>query len=153
MIVDLTEGMTPAQQVQAIQAAFDTRDIDASAVLEDSRIVIRHNQYGDDFEITVNSDQAAGDSGFDNVPSESTGVDLKGTINGVEADVEGDVLVGKNGFAFEDLRVRVPMTSSETQARSPQRQSRLLILGARDFVNFGGVLGTRIQSFDSTISR
>ena len=95
--------MTPAQQVQSIQAEFTKRNIDVSATLEDGKIIVRHNQYGDDFKIDATSDQAAGESGFTNVTSTNTGVDLKGTINNVEADVEGDVLVGKSGFGFEDL--------------------------------------------------
>ena len=155
MVVDLTVGMTPAQQVQAIQAEFTKRNIDVSATLEDNKITVRHNQYGDDFKIDVTSDQAAGESGYTNVTSTNTGVDLKGTINNVEADVEGDVLVGKSGFGFEDLRVKVSndFLGSAGQIRLNDGLGSSFTGLLDSFVGFGGVLGTKIQSFDSTISR
>ena len=155
MVVDLTVGMTPAQQVQAIQAEFTKRSIDVSATLEDGKIIVRHNQYGDDFKIDVTSDQAAGESGFTNVTSTNTGVDLKGTINNVEADVEGDVLVGKSGFGFEDLRVKVSndFLGNAGQIRLNDGLGSSFTSLLDSFVGFGGVLGTKIQSFDSTISR
>jgi flagellar hook-associated protein 2 len=155
LVVDFPVGMTPAQQVQAIQNEITSRDMDTSVTLEDGKIVIRHNQYGDDFDIKITSDLAAGESGFTNVPVSNTGADLKGTINNVDADVEGDVLVGKDGFGFEDLRVKVSNdflgTAGSIRLNDGLGSSFTGLIDS--FVGFGGVLGTKIQSFDSTISR
>jgi flagellar hook-associated protein 2 len=155
LVVDLIVGMTPAQQIQAIQNELDSRDIDVSVTLEDGKITFRHNQYGDDFEIKVTSNLAVGESGFTTVTKSDIGVDLKGTINNVEANVEGDVLVGKSGFGFEDLRVRVSndFLGEAGQIRLNDGLGSSFTSLVDSFVGFGGVLGTRIQSFDSTISR
>lgn len=153
--VSLTAGMTPAQQVIQIQKELDSRDIDVSVTREDGKITFRHNEYGADFEISVSSSLNPGDSGFSTVVKTDAGQELEGTINGLEAKVEGDVLVGKDGFAFEDLRVRVSNDFSgfagEIRLNDGLGSSFSKLLDS--FVGLEGVLSTRINSFNSTISR
>ena len=155
LIVDLTIGMTANQQVSTLQNAFDARDAKITASLENGKIAIRHNEYGDDYKLEVTSDLASGESGFTNVTSSNTGTDLLGTINGVQAEVSGDTLIGKNGYGFEGLRVRV---SNDFVGEAGQ-VSLSEGLGASfsslldSFVGFGGLLSNKIDSFDSVISR
>ena len=155
LIVDLTIGMTANQQVSTLQNAFDARDAKITASLENGKIAIRHNEYGDDYKLEVTSDLASGESGFTNVTSSNTGTDLLGTINGVQAEVSGDTLIGKNGYGFEGLRVRV---SNDFVGEAGQ-VSLSEGLGASfsslldSFVGFGGLLNNKIDSFDSVISR
>ena len=155
MVVDLTAGMSAAQQAQAIQDAFTQRSIDASATLENNKLVIRHNQYGDDYEVSVTSNRAVGDSGFTSATQSKTGTDLKGTINGVTADVEGDLLVGRDGYSSDGLRVRITNgfigDAGEVRLNDGLGSSFANILDS--FVGFGGLLSSKISSFDATISR
>jgi flagellar hook-associated protein 2 len=155
MIVDLTIGMSAQQQVSAIQNAFDSRDLAVTASLEDGQIVVRHNDYGDDFKIEITSDQANGDSGFKTTTKSGIGTDLEGTINGVKADVSGDTLIGRDGYSSEGLRVRI--TNDFLGDAGQVSLSEGIGKGFADlldsFVGFGGLLSDKIDSFDSTISR
>ena len=153
--VALTEGMTPAQQVLEIQRELDARDMNVSVTLEDGKITLRHNEYGSDFSVSVSSSRAGADSGFTNAPDKDIGQDLEGTINGVEANVEADVLVGKSGFGFENLRVRVSndFLGNAGQIRLNDGLGSSFTKLMDSFVGFEGVLSTRINSFNSTISR
>lgn len=155
LVVDLTVGMNAQQQVQAIQNAFDSRDMALTTSLEDGKILVRHNDYGDDFKIEVTSNQAAGDSGFSTVTTSDTGTDLKGTINGVIAEASGDTLIGKDGYGSEGLRVKITNDFLGNAGRVSLSEG----IGAGfselldSFVGFGGLLSDKIDSFDSTISR
>jgi flagellar hook-associated protein 2 len=155
MVVDLGIGLTVNQQVEAIQDEFDSRDLDIKASLEDGKIVIRHNEYGDDYKIEVTSDQATGDSGFTSGTKSGVGTDLKGTINGVLADVSGDALVGKKGYGFEGLRVRIDndFTGDAGQISVSEGLGSSFSKLLDSFVGFDGLLSNKIDSFDSTISR
>ena len=155
LIVDLNIGMSVTQQAQTIQDALNQRKLDVSATVEDNRLVLRHNQYGDDFRVDVTSDRAAGDSGFSNITSSDTGVDLKGTINGVVAEAFGDTLVGRDGYSFEGLRVKVTdgFLGEAGQIRLNDGLGSSFTKLLDSFVGFGGVINTKIQSFDAQISR
>jgi hypothetical protein len=155
MVVDLGIGLTVNQQVEAIQDEFDSRDLDITASLEDGKIVIRHNEYGDDYKIEVTSDQATGDSGFTSTTKSGVGTDLKGTINGILADVSGDALVGKKGYGFEGLRVRIDndFTGDAGQISVSEGLGASFSKLLDSFVGFDGLLSNKIDSFDSTISR
>ena len=155
MTVDLTAGMSVQQQVSAIQNAFDRRDLAVTASLEDGKIVVRHHDYGDDYKIEITSDKAAGDSGFKSVTRTGIGTDLEGTINGISAEVSGDTLIGKKGYGFEGLRVRI--TNDFSGDAGQIGLSEGIGKGFADlldsFIGFGGLLSDKIDSFDSTISR
>jgi flagellar hook-associated protein 2 len=117
--------------------------------------VIRHNQYGDDYRIDITSDRATGDSGFTSITSSDTGVDLKGTINGVTAEAYGNSLVGRDGYSFEGLQVQVTdgFLGEAGQIRLNDGLGSSFSKILDSFVGFGGVIGDKIQSFDSKISR
>lgn len=155
LIVDLTVGMNANQQVSAIQSALDARNAQLTASLEDGKLTLRHNEYGDDFKIEINSDQASGKSGFTNVTSSDTGSDLKGTINGVQAEVSGDTLIGKKGHRFEGLRVQVSndFVGEAGQVNLSEGLGSSFSKLLDSFVGFGGLLSNKIDSFDSVISR
>jgi flagellar hook-associated protein 2 len=155
LVVDFTVGMTATQQAQTLQDAFNQRNLDLSATLEDNKLVIRHNQYGDDYRIDITSDRATGDSGFTSITSSDTGVDLKGTINGVTAEAYGNSLVGRDGYSFEGLQVQVTdgFLGEAGQIRLNDGLGSSFSKILDSFVGFGGVIGDKIQSFDSKISR
>jgi len=155
LIVDLTVGMSAQQQAKAIQNAFDTRDMALNTSIEDGKILVRHNEYGDDYKIEITSDQVLGDSGFTNTTSSHTGSDLMGTINGVVADISGDTLIGRDGYSSEGLRVQI--TNDFIGDAGQVSLSEGIGTGFSElldsFVGFGGLLSDKIESFDSTISR
>ena len=154
MQVSLGVGLTTAQQVAQIQASIDAKSVNASASIEDGKIVIRQNDYGDDFSIEVESD-VAGDSGFTVATTGGEGTDLAGKINGISVTSSDDVLVGSNGFAFEDLRVRITndfLGDAGTIRLNDGLGSSFSSL-LESFVGLDGILSTKIGSFDSTISR
>lgn len=155
LVVNLKIGMTANQQAQAIQDALDQRDLDLSATLENGKLTIRHNQFGDDYEIQVTSDQALGDSGFSAVTKTDVGVDLKGTINGVIADVQGDILIGRDGYSSEGLRVQITngFLGEAGQIRLNDGLGSSFGNLLDSVIGFGGLLSNKIQSFDAVISR
>jgi len=155
LIVDLTVGMTANQQVNAIQNALDDRDAKLTASLDNGKLTLHHNEYGDDFKIEITSDQVAGDSGFTIVTTSDTGSDLKGTINGVQAEVSGDTLIGRKGYGSEGLRVQVSndFIGDAGQVNLSEGLGSSFSKLLDSFVGFGGLLSNKIDSFDSVISR
>lgn len=155
LVVSLSKDMDVQQQVEAIQNAFDDRDLQVTASLQDGKITIRHNEYGDDYKIEVFSNLLAGDSGFTTAVNSGTGTDLEGTISGVRAEVSGDVLIGKSGYKFEGLRVKVAndFTGNAGQVSLSEGIGQSFTSLLDSFVGFGGLLSNKIDSFDSVISR
>jgi len=155
MVVNLDVGMTAAAQVQAIQDMLDSRDLSVSAALENGKIVVRHNEYGADFKIDVVSDKAIGESGFTTTRLEHQGTNLVGKINGVEATTSKDLLIGKSGFAFAGLSLRIDNDFSgdagTIRVNDGLGSSFTKLLDS--FIGGEGILDTRISSFDSAISR
>ena len=155
MVVNLDVGMTAAAQAQAIQDMLDSRDLNVSAALENGKIVVRHNEYGADFKIDVVSDKATGESGFTTTRLEHQGTNLVGKINGVEATTSGDLLIGKSGFAFAGLSLRIDNDFSgdagTIRVNDGLGSSFTKLLDS--FIGGEGILDTRINSFDSAISR
>jgi flagellar hook-associated protein 2 len=164
------DNMSVSEQIEAIQDAIDDRELDATVFLDGSgKINIRHNQYGANFGIEVSSDNAvAAGSGFVETgslildgngdvddPQHAAGTDLKGKINGIEVTSDGDVLVGKSGFAFEDLRIRVSndFTGEAGQIRLNDGLGSSFTNLLNTFIDTDGILDTRIGSFDSAIAR
>jgi flagellar hook-associated protein 2 len=155
LTVDLTVDMTATQQAEAIQTAFDQRDIALNATLENGKLVIRHTQYGDDYELEVTSNQFAGNSGFSTITASGIGVDLKGSIDGIEADVLGNQLVGRKGHRFEGLKVQVSngFAGDAGTVRLNDGLGTSLTNLLDSFTGSGGLLSEKLQRFDGTISR
>jgi flagellar hook-associated protein 2 len=163
-------GDSVATQIATLQETFDNRELDVTVFLDgDNKINIRHNQYGEDFRIEVTAADAGGtDTGFaleadldkdlDNViisSQYSSGTNLEGKINGITVTSEDDVLVGKDGFAFEDLRIRITndFVGEAGKIRLNDGLGSSFANLIDDFIGFDGVLKTRIGSFDSVIGR
>jgi flagellar hook-associated protein 2 len=159
MVVNFDLNMTPQEQLEKIQEVLDTKEADVTAALEDNKLILRHNQYGDDFKISAFSNLGLGVSGSgfsdDEDNHEDTGTDLEGKINGITVDSDGDSLIGKNGFAFEDLRIQISndFTGDAGTIRLNDGLGSSFTKLLDSFVSFDGVLKTRIGSFDSTIDR
>jgi len=155
MVVNLAAGLSASAQVTAIQDVLDTKNVNVTASIESGKLVLRHNEYGSTFKIDVTSSLIAGNTGFTTTQVADQGTDLKGTLNGVEATASGDELIGKVGFAFDGLRVRVDNdfvgTAGTIRLNDGLGSSFTKLLDS--FVSTEGVLSTRIKSFDATISR
>ena len=164
------EDATVNEQITAIQDLLDSRELDVTVFLDgDDKINIRHNQYGSDFAIEVQAKDAnskntgfvmLGDPGLtagDEYASSQfhKGTDLKGSFNGIEVKSEGDVLIGKDGFAFEDLRIRISNDfvgeAGKIRLNDGLGSSFSNLLDS--FVSLDGILAGKINSFDSTIGR
>ncbi len=165
--VVLPENSTVNDQLAILQDTFDNRDLDVTVFLDgDNKINIRHNQYGSNFAIEAEALDANGAlSGFATGisalgdPYSSTqfseGTDLEGKFNGIDVKSDGDVLIGKDGFAFEDLRIRVSNDfvgeAGKLRLNDGLGSSFSNLLDS--FVSLDGILAGKINSFDSTISR
>jgi flagellar hook-associated protein 2 len=165
MVVDLPAGMSVADQVEKIQQALDAKEADTTASLEDGFLVIRSNNYGDDYEIEVSSigrdfNLGVGASGFHDDADlvkefKVIGTDLVGKLNGLTVKSDGDLLIGSSGFAFEELQIRVSndfVGDAGTIRLNDGLGSSFSKLLDR-FISTEGVLSTKIGGFDSTISR
>ncbi len=152
--VSLLEGMTSNQQVKAIQNALDAKEIKATVAVENGKMVIRHNEYGDDYQIKVTSNVNNG-TGFTTTQQVATGTDLKGTINGITAKSEGDMLVGDTGFPFEGLKIRVDNdflgTAGTLRVNNGLGSTFTKLLD--NFVGLDGTFNTKIKSYDNIIER
>jgi len=163
MVVNLSAGLDPSDQVTEIQKVFDAKELAVTASLEGGKIVIRHNEYGANFKIDVESETSStpasgtvNNTGFkQDVRMDDQGTDLKGKINGVTVSAEDDVLVGKSGFAFDGLRVRIQNDfageAGTIRLNDGLGSSFTTLLDS--FIGGEGLLDTRIGSFDSAISR
>ncbi|MDT7041835.1 flagellar filament capping protein FliD [Candidatus Nitronereus thalassa] len=110
-------GSTINDIVNALNSAFATQKIAASASNNSGAIRIRATEYGDDIKIQVHSDQdnSATQSGLgtaDSTAKENTGVDIAGTINGFKANGKGAVLTSGSGFADDGLSIRAEVTTT-----------------------------------------
>lgn len=114
VVANLLNGDTTAQQAAKLQAAIDGADLNVLVFVDgDGAINFRANEYGDNFEVTAVSDQAAGvglgTTGIGNVVLSDEGTDLEGTIGGLPTlVVDGDSLKGKLGHSTEGIQIRIP---------------------------------------------
>lgn len=155
MVVNFDTGDDISKQIEKIQQKFDEKELAMTASNEGGKIVIRHNEYGSTFKIDVEAVGAA-NTGF-TVGSKIAGQgnDLKGKINGVTVTAEGDTLVGKSGFAFDGIRIRISndfVGDAGTIRLNDGLGSSFTNL-LNSFIGGEGLLDTRIGSFDSAISR
>jgi flagellar hook-associated protein 2 len=161
--VNLTEGMSLNQQVKAIQDALDRKEVKANVAIESGKMIIRHTEYGDNYQVKVTSNISNG-TGFTTAllntdPNYSkqvaTGTNLKGTINGITAKTDGDLLVGDSGFGFEGLKVRVDndFTGSAGTIRLNDGLGSSFTKLLDNFVGLDGSFNSKIKSYDNIIER
>jgi flagellar hook-associated protein 2 len=161
--VNLTEGMTLNQQVKAIQDALDRKEVKASVAIESGKMIIRHTEYGDNYQVKVTSNISNG-TGFTTAllntdPNYSkqvaTGTNLKGTINGITAKADGDLLVGDTGFGFEGLKVRVDndFTGTAGTIRLNDGLGSSFTKLLDNFIGLDGSFNSKIKSYDNIIER
>jgi flagellar hook-associated protein 2 len=110
-------GSTVNDIINALNSAFATQNIAASASNNNGAIRIRATEYGDDVKIQVHSDKdnSANQSGLgtaDSTAKENTGVDIAGTINGFKANGKGAVLTSGSGFRDDGLSIRAEVTTT-----------------------------------------
>ncbi len=114
--VRLTAGSKASDIVNAINSAFATKGIAASASkTSDNRIRVTASNYGDDYKLTIVSNQAATDqSGIGTTTIAHQGVDIAGLINGHPADGVGEVLTARTGNPEAGLKLKVPVATTGT---------------------------------------
>lgn len=112
--VSLAAGSKASDIVNAINTAFATKGIKASASkTSDNKIRVTATNYGDDYKVTIVSNQAATDqSGVGTTTLSNQGVDIAGLINGHGADGVGEVLTARSGFPEAGIKLKVPVTST-----------------------------------------
>lgn len=112
--VSLSAGSKASDIVNAINTAFATKGIKASASkTSDEKIRVTATNYGDDYKITMVSNQAASDqSGIGTTTLSDRGVDIGGLINGHIADGTGEVLSARTGFPEAGIKVKVPVATT-----------------------------------------
>ncbi len=112
--VSLAAGSKASDIVNAVNSAFATKGIKASASkTSDNRIQVSATNYGDDYKVTIVSNQAATDqSGIGTTTLSNQGVDIAGLINGQGADGVGEVLTARAGFPAAGLKIKAPVSST-----------------------------------------
>ena len=112
--VSLAAGSKANDIVNAINTAFAGKGIKAGAAkTSDNKIGVTATNYGDDYKITIVSNQAAtGQSGIGTTTQSNQGVDIVGSINGHRADGVGEVLTARTGFPEAGIKLKAPVTSA-----------------------------------------
>lgn len=112
--VSLAAGSKASDIVNAINTAFATKGIKASASkTSDGKIRVTATNYGDDYKVTIVSNQAAtNQSGIGTTTLSNQGVDIAGLINGHIADGAGEVLSARTGFPEAGIKVKVPVATA-----------------------------------------
>ncbi len=119
--VSLTTGMTGTEVVDAINAALRDAKVAATARNDGGALRISSRDVGSAASISVVSDQAdPGDgtgSGFGTTAATDEGVDVAGTIGGVDAVGTGQVLTGADGGPYAGLAVRITASAANLAAK------------------------------------
>jgi flagellar hook-associated protein 2 len=113
--VALLAGDTPQQQVVRFQDAISNAGYELEVFLDAGGLLtFRSTEYGEDYAVDIISDTAAGagTSQIGNVNIRDEGTELRGSIGGHRADVEGDHLEGPDGFETDGIDVIIPNDSS-----------------------------------------
>jgi flagellar hook-associated protein 2 len=112
--VSLTAGSTISDIVSALNGAFATAGLAASASNNGGRLQITATKYGDDYRLTAFSDLAddGNQSGIGTTVLTSTGVDISGRIGGHKATGIGEVLTSASGFGESGLSVSAPVAAT-----------------------------------------
>ncbi|MFN7967168.1 MAG: flagellar filament capping protein FliD [Acidobacteriota bacterium] len=120
--VALTAGDTAAQIVTKLNTALDNAGLGATAYNDGGKLKLRTDDYGVLQTISVSSNVAdAGDGSSTGIGTNAltdTGVDIVGTIGGVEAEGKGNSLIGADGTDADGLIVKVYATAASIAAKS-----------------------------------
>jgi flagellar hook-associated protein 2 len=111
--VSLSAGAGVNSIVNSLNSAFATHKAGLTASNEGGKIRITSTSYGADQYVRITSDKGnvAGQVGFNaDGTSESTGVDIVGTINGHAAKGVGNELTSNSGLAEDGLTITVDST-------------------------------------------
>ncbi len=112
--VSLGAGSKASDIVNAINTAFATKGVKASASkTSDNKIRVTATNYGDDYKVTIVSNQAtANQSGIGTTTLSNQGVDIAGLINGHGAEGVGEVLTARAGFPEAGLKIKTPVATT-----------------------------------------
>ena len=123
---------------------------------DDGRLVITQESYGSDYSFTISGGDSLGMT-----DGEYHGVDVAGTINGVQASGRGQTLTASNSDEYSrGMVLRVNLTAAELAAQGNSQGTVTLISGIADRLYsvvsslsdpIGGFIQARIDSYASTI--
>jgi flagellar hook-associated protein 2 len=156
--IELLAGDTPEQQIEKINLGLADRSFDITAFLDASgQIAMRSTEYGDDYQISVTSDTAAGagTTQFGLAQIEATGTDLEGLIGGVPAKVlDGDHLSGQTGFRTEGIELIIPndLSGSLGKVRIVDGLAEKFPNILNGLTGYRGVLKSRSDGVSTSIS-
>jgi len=111
----------------SIQKGRNRVNINAT-VTDDNRLVITHSDYGSEKTFTISGASALGIN-----DNEYNGIDVAGTINGVEGTGNGQSLTASNsGESARGIVIRAAITPEELETEGPDQGSVTLISGIAD---------------------
>jgi hypothetical protein len=153
--VSLAAGSKASEIVNAINTAFATKGVKASASkTSDNKIRVTATNYGDDYKVTIVSNQAASNqSGIGTTTLSNQGVDIAGLINGHIADGAGELLTARSGFPEAGVKVKVPVATTGlfgTVTISSGAADRLSAFLDRN-TKLNGTIDTRQQGINKTL--
>ena len=132
-------------------SSFSSRGLSVAVTQTGGVLTLTSNAYGSASAITMSGNAAAGLVGAS--PTATTGVDIAGSINGIETTGSGRVLSGARGSDVEGLQVEV--TGGNTGSRGSITVGSGF--GARlssvidSFLNSKGAIASRTNGINSTI--
>lgn len=120
--IALAAGDTISTIVSKINSGLDSAGIDAFAEDDNGVLVIKSDEYGSQYTLSVVSDQAAAGDGstteIGTTTQTDTGIDVAGTIGGETGVGAGQVLIGPDGTDVDGIRIRVYATASSVASKN-----------------------------------
>lgn len=157
--VTLTAGSytadTLATMVQSVingNSTFSSAGVAVTVTQSGGVLTITSNRYGSASVVHVTGGNGA--AGLMGTPTETAGVDVAGTINGVAATGSGQYLTGATGTPVEGLQIKVigGALGSRGTVNYSQGYAYQLNQLANTFLESGGTLSTRTDGINSIIA-
>ncbi len=134
--IALEQGDTIATVVGKINSALSSAGVSARASNDGGRLALRSSAYGNDATLRVVSDVADPDdgttTGIGTGEISDSGVDIEGSIGGVEAIGSGSTLTGAGGNGAEGLLISVLTDPATVAARRGDFGSVTVTRGVAD---------------------
>ena len=153
--VVLAAGTSIEDAVEQINDELDDAGLEIEVQDNGGALEFTATEYGSAYDFTVASDVASGGSGVGSTLGANNGTDIAGTINGVAATGEGQVLTGAAGGPAEGISIKYSGATTTSTAQLTvgpdgffQRVDELL----QDYLApIEGILDVRIEGLEDTV--
>lgn len=154
IVVGLKNGDDLATAISKLNDALDDAEIGITVSDDNGSLRFAANSYGSKSNFTVSSDVAASltSSGIDTAGFSAFGTDVAGTIGGIAATGDGQVLTGTGAFKGVEVRSTAPGATAGTLTVGPDGFFVRLFEVLDDALENDGSVDARLDGIGKTIT-